>query len=44
MKIQEQCDEVVVFFKDYGTNQLYTIAFAEDEDFASSNSNVIKAQ
>jgi hypothetical protein len=32
----ESCDEVVVFFKDYRSNQLYTIAFAEDEDFENN--------
>ena len=31
--MSEVCEEVVVFFKDYRTNQLYTIAFAEDDDF-----------
>lgn len=38
----EGCEFVSVFFKDFQSNQLYTIAFAEDEDFETNSLHTIK--
>ena len=40
----EQCENCVVLFDDPSTRQLFTIAYAEDDDFFSTSANIIKIQ
>lgn len=40
----ESCEFVEVYFKDFSSNQLYTIAFAEDEDFETNSLQAIHSQ
>ena len=40
----EQCDNCVVLFDDPTTRQLFTIAYAEDDDFFSTSANIIRIQ
>lgn len=35
------CEECVTLFEDRGSNQLYTIAYTEDDDFRNTNQNSI---
>lgn len=38
----EQCENCVVLFDDPSTRQLFTIAYAEDDDFLATSANIIK--
>ena len=38
----EDCEHCVVLFNDVETRQLFTIAYAEDDDFVSTAQNLIK--
>lgn len=40
----EGCEHAIVYFQDFSSNQLYTIAYAEDEDFESTSISLIKEQ
>ena len=40
----EGCKDCVVMFNDSKSKQLFTIAYAEDDDFISTNQNLINVQ
>ena len=37
LKLLEDCAECTVLFEDRGSNQLYTIAHTEDDDYRNTN-------
>lgn len=41
LKMLEDCTECNVLFEDRGSNQLYTIAYTEDDDYRNTNQNLI---
>ena len=44
LKQQEECEDVIVYFRDYQNNQLYSIVFAEDDDFVNNFIHALKQQ